>query len=626
MGDLFKVAGVGGLVETLLGDATDGFQSGFVFELLDTRKPEPIKAFAFVVNPTRYEISEPFQAELTPGEDGTVIAEETGIIIREILLEGTFGLKSRRSNNPLSSKKSKDATFGLEQLNPLRKSSNDEKSGTTWFKELRDLFRLYSTMKKDAKTSPFTQLVFHSLKDDDHFLVVPRSFVSPRDSRSNRVHRIFRIQLTAIDGPKFAAKKPADKKKGFFDKINDLSKSLNDARAAFADATADLAKIRRKIGNINALMIQAASVITAVGNFVRGIRSTFILTPIHTVTQVAAAFERAADDLDALGSTDPDTFPEDRDLVIALRSLSQSLDQMAQYPEAYETPSSLAAAQSRGTGTATRGSVKGWFSGDLRLTQSDIDNNAAGASVGTRTRVTQGSARDGGLDLGSFQGVLEWVVKRTDSIQSISNETGAPQEAIIILNDLRYPYISEGGGPGIAKPGSKLLIPTSEARGEDGAPTTPSPSASYFTAEDVFYGADLAIDQERLDRDDVIEILVDKTHGAEDAQLVRGVPNAVQGISIIINTELGATSVVPDVGVRRPLGAKGTMEHTLMSAIRLREGILADDRIEGIESISTVLDGDTLTQEVVPILVTGRPVTVAIPFGRASGTGSTRTR
>jgi hypothetical protein len=432
--------------------------------------------------------------------------------------------------------------------------------------------------------------------------------------------------MTAIDGPKFGAKKPKDKKKGFFDAINDLSKGLNDARAAFADATADLAKIRRKIGNINALMIQAASVITAVGNFVRGLRSTFILTPIHTVTQTAAAFERAADDLDALGSPDPDTFPEDRDLVITLRAMSTALDQLAQYPEVYESSSSLTVAQGRGQGTASRGTVKGWYSGDLRLTQSDIDDLAAGASVGTRTRVTQGSARDGGLDLGNFRGVAEWVVKRTDSLQSISNETQAQQEAIIILNDLRYPYISEGGGPGIAKPGDKLLIPTSDGRGEEGGATSPSPGASYSTAEDVIYGSDLAIDQDRLDRDDVIEVLVDKAHGSDDAQLVRGVPNAVQGITIIINTELGATSIVPDVGVRRPLGTKGTMEHTLMSAIRLREGILSDDRIEGIDSISTVLDGDTLTQEVVPILVTGRPVILSVPFGRASGTGSTRVR
>lgn len=626
MGDLFKVAGVGGLVDTFLGDATDGFQTGFVFELIDIRKSEPIKAFALVVNPTRYEISEPFQAELTPAEDGTVIAEETGIVIREIVLEGTFGLKSRRSNNPFSNKKSKDSSFGLAQLDPLRKSANDEKSGTTWFKELRDMFRAYSSMKKDAGMSPFIQLVFHSLKDDDHFLVVPREFISPRDSRTNRMHRIFRIRLTAIDGPKFSAKKPKDKKKGFFDKVNDLSKALNDARAAFADATADLAKIRRKIGNINALMIQAASVITAMGNFVRGLRSTFVVTPIHTVTQVAAAFERAADDLEAISSPDPDVFPEDRDFVIAMRSLSQAFDQMAQYPEVFESSSSLTVARGSGAGTSSRGSIKGSFSGDLRLTQSDIDDQTAGASVGTRTRVTQGSARDGGLDLGNFRGIIEWIVKRTDSMQSIANETGAQQEAIIILNDLRYPYLSEGGGPGIAKPGDKILIPTSEGRAEEGAPSAPSPSASYYTAEDVIYGADLAIDQERLDRDDVMEILVDRAHGYEDAQLVRGVPNAVQGITIIINTELGATSIVPDVGVRRPIGSKGTMEHTLMSAIRLREGILSDDRIEGIESISTVLDGDTLTQEIVPILITGRPVTLAVPFGRASGTGSTRVR
>lgn len=604
MADLFKVAGVGGLVESLLGDL-DGFTAGFALEILDSRKPEPVKSIVFVINPTRYEITEPFQAELTPTEDDTVVAEETGIILREITLEGTFGLNKRKTRK-------------------LDGGGGKEQSGTEHFFNLRNFFRDYSKRKKDPALSPYTSMVFHSLKDDDHFIVVPREFTSPRDSKQARVHRIYRIRMTAIGT--VAPGKPKDKKAGgFFDAIKDISAALNDARAAFADANADLSRIRRKVQNINALMLQAAAVITAAGNFVRGIRSTFIVTPVQMVVASAAAFEEAADQMEAIGSPDPDRFPQDRDLVYALKEMQRAFDRMAQYPEAFARPASSAAAAVFGL---TKGAdVSAAFAGEARLTQDDFDNNLAGASVGSRTRATLGSARDAGLDLGAFNGVREWLVSRTDSIQSIANETNTAPEAIIILNDLRFPYLSEGGGPGIARPGDKILVPTIEATTDASLAGAASPSTDhYLTTEDVLYGSDLALDMDLLDRDGVMEILVDHTHGAEDAEIVRGVPNVIQGVTIILNSEVNTTTSLPDVGISRPLGLRGTLEHTLMAAVRLREGILADDRVESIESVSTVLDKDVLSQEITVRLIDGRPTPLSVPFGRASGAGSTSPR
>lgn len=600
MADLFKVAGVGGLVESLLGDL-DGFKAGFAFEILDSRKSEPIKSIVLVVNPTRYDISEPFQAELTPTEDDTVVAEETGIILREITLEGTFGLKKRKTQK-------------------LDGGGGKEQSGTEHFLNLRNFFRDYSKRKKDPAQAPYISMVFHSLKDDDHFVVVPREFGAPRDSRSNRVHRVYRIRMTAIaDRP---PGKPVDKKAGgFLDKIKDLSAALNDARAAFADANADLSRLRRKIKNIDAIMLQAAAVITAAGNFVRGIRSTFIVTPVQVAVNTAASFEEAADQLDALGDPDPDRFPQDRDLVNTLREMQKALDRMAQYPDAFARPTDNNVA-SAAAGLSKGADVAAAYAGETRLSQDDFNNNLAGASIGSRTRATLGSARDAGLSLGTFNGVREWLVQRTDSIQSIANETNVAPEAIVILNDLRYPYISEGGGPGIARPGDKILVPTIEAAAANIAGSESPSTEHYLTAEDVLYGSDLALDMDLLDRDGVMEILVDHTHGAEDAEMVRGVRNVIQGVTIILNSEVNATTSVPDVGISRPLGQRGTLEHTLTAAVRLREGILADDRVESIEAISTTLENDVLAQEITVRLIDGRPTPLSVPFGRASGAGS----
>src|SRR3990170_1960072 len=56
-----------------------GFRSGYVFELRDLREPIPIQVHVLVLNPRSYTLSEPFQSTLTPTEDNTVVAEETGI-------------------------------------------------------------------------------------------------------------------------------------------------------------------------------------------------------------------------------------------------------------------------------------------------------------------------------------------------------------------------------------------------------------------------------------------------------------------------------------------------------------------------------------------------------------------
>jgi len=101
------------------------------------------------------------------------------------------------------------------------------------------------------------------------------------------------------------------------------------------------------------------------------------------------------------------------------------------------------------------------------------------------------------------------------------------------------------------------------------------------------------------------------------------VQNVVQGSRITIETERGSTTFLPFVGILRNVGVKGTLQHMLLAALRLREAVLADPRIERIDSSRIVLDADVLTQEITPI-VRGRTdaPTIAIPFGRASGGGA----
>jgi hypothetical protein len=206
-------------------------------------------------------------------------------------------------------------------------------------------------------------------------------------------------------------------------------------------------------------------------------------------------------------------------------------------------------------------------------------------------------------------------VSRTDTVDSIAAAAGTTPETIIVINDLRAPYISSGGGPGVVRPGDTILVPV-----RAGAGTSTEPGGEYLSPEDALYGVDFKFDDTVLAKEGRFDLSV--ANSLFDAELSSGVQNVVQGTQITVLTEIGTTVFVPSVGLRRNVGTKGTIQHTLLASIRLREGILVDPRISGIQSLRVVLDGDVLRQEITPIIGTARRgVRLVLPFGHVTGEG-----
>lgn len=567
-------------------DVKEGFRRGFVFELRDVRDVFPLQVHVLVLNPEKYVISEPFQSVLTPTEDDHVVREENGLIIREISIEGTMGLTGKRATG-----------FAGVQFGGAKESGNKH------FHDLRQMFRKYSRLKKSGLNSAHVRMIFHSLKDDDHFIVVPRFFETPRDARSTRAHYRYRISL-AVVGLAENNLIPADVDDPFdffTDELASVSAAFNDARSFFAEVTADLSIIKRKVANINAVMLQAAGIINAVGNMLRG-GGELIAYPLSLAEQVLASVERAADTmatsvLDATQGTDAR-------IQGSLRRLGQSLDRIKMFPHRFG-PSALEKS-------------KAAYRRELALTEDDIAENLGGATIGSRTRITAGSGRDAGIDFSGYRGFTKVLVGRTTTIEGLSATYGVPPELIILANDLRFPYFAPGGGPGILAPGDYILVPIREGVSE----ATLVPGDENLSLDEALYGSDLALDPDLLAAGE-FEVMEDDVRSGLDALLVRGVPNVVQGVAISVLTQRGTTVYLPDIGILRNVGIKGTVQHVLLAALTLREAILADPRIEAIESSRVVLEDDVLTQEVVPVLRGRREGTALIlPFGRVTGAGS----
>lgn len=605
-------------VQSLLGltaplaDIRKGFTFGYVIEIVDTTKSGSVKggelidAHVFVLNPARYTLSEPHQSTLTPAEDDTVVAEENGIIVREITLEGTHGLKRKQ-------------VTGYDG----RQDSAGAVSGNQHFLHLRNLFRVYSDLKKGRPSKRTglrafaipsniepanVQMVFHSMREDDHFIVVPRSFETPRDART-RVHFPYRITMAAI------AETSRDVEEdqglfGVFDSIvSDIGQAVNDARAFFSDMTSALDEIKNRVRAIDNLVFNAAQLINAGGSFVRSVTG-FVPFGIDAAKNIVETLDISADrlehSLDQAGRN-VGIGPQRDDLERAandIRKTSAALTVMLVYPNTFGQPPVE--------------NVTISYSGESGLTQSDVTNGTSGATSGSRTRVQSGSARTKGINVGNFNTQNGVVVRRGDTIASLAASHNVTQEGIILANDLRAPYIAPGGGPGVLKPGDTVLIPASSVGRLAGV----QPADEYLTNDEALYGIDYALDESLWEKG-ILDLKINASGGSVDIDLARGANNVVQGTLITLSTERGETVHVPNVGIRKRVGIKGDLHNLVFASIVLRDGILSDPRVEDIFESTVRLEGDQLIQDVTPILSQQRRgATFTIPFGKASGKGA----
>jgi hypothetical protein len=568
------------LGDILLGDI-GRFVKGYGFEVFDVRKlNEPLFIKALVLAPTRYTLSEPFAVTLTPTEDNTVVAEENGIIIRELTIEGTTGLQKR-------------AEEGLGRAGKIGTNA----SGPEHFAQLREMFRAYSRLKKDPAKAPFIQMRFHNIKEDEHYVVVPRSFDTPRDAQT-RVHFNYRITMAVIE----TLPKPTTPSGGLLGDIGaalkGITKSINDARAVFVELVNTIDVLKERIQNPSILLERTALALNGISDYVEA-NVLFILTGIAFHESVISFSELFRED--AINNIDGEATFDQTVAARKVAALEAGLTAVTAHPEAFEPP--------------LGGKTEQWFLGASAVSANDIANKTAGADVGTRTQLALGSARDGGLDLGSYAGGQEQSLSATDTIESLANANGVSRESIILLNRLRAPYISVAGGPGVKRPGEKILIPVRAATATPGL----VPAAPYLTAEEALYGIDMALDPV-LAAQGIFELLVDDQHGSLDVDKVRGIQNVVQGIRIILGTELGTTNFVPDLGIRRLPGIRGTLSRLVFASTAVRDAILSDARVDHIDSVRLVINGDVLSQEITPVLRGDRPgVTLAVPFGSVSG-------
>lgn len=582
--------GRAGNIQTL----TAAFKQGFVFELIDSENAEPLAVHVMVLNPIGYTLSEPHQVELTPGMGGGVVEESSGHVIREITLRGTYGRSPKTAE-------------GYEGPSVNNKTA----SGTVHFAALRGLFRQYSALKKDAQMASRVRMVLHVLRDDDHFLVSPRTFETPLDEKA-RVHYPYILKL-AVLGEDRGISSIRGRRPTFSNAVRDISEAFHDARAFFADATASIDDVKGTVSNVEAIFRQAAGAINAVGNFVSGATS-MISYPLESFTRGIDAIADASDQL--ADAQDNVVYGSIQETARSFRKLEQALDRIAVYGDRFAE-----------RGRRRFATVERAFQGESRSRQVDTErarngaprnagNPAAngGATIGTTTRAAAGGdQRGGGLTIPENSRLAEVLIRAGDTLDRIAAEHGTTPALLALINDLSAPYIVRGGGPGFANIGDRILVPVPGINDAEGRGGTLSDRA-----EELLYGTDIRVTVEGAGRKLRLGLAMSTTR--RDVSLVRGVDNIVQGLTVATNTERGATQHLPQVGIRRNVGKRGTLQELLLSNVLIREAVLSDSRIEDIAKSRVTLNDDVLSQEITPIIRSVGPSSaVSLPIGTLPG-------
>jgi hypothetical protein len=548
--------------------------------------------FPLMLAPQQYSISEPFTVALTPTLGGGLFVEETGVLARTIRISGTTGFRPRKlqvspgvhahlaaRNYPV-----RNVTQGV--TSPLGLS------GQRQLQLLQDtIFRRYSDAKLNPETAERTQLHWHNAKDQQSWLVIPRSFAVSRTAARSTEY-FYSIELLAVDRAEWYLETEAAHERGIFDprtvvsKAKSLRSKINAVRGAIAEIRGAINAVTDAVRNtintvksLGTIIDEALSVVSAVESFIEGV-TDFIQMPFQMVSQLVSALDQITDALENAviflsagipaaviqsmvdirrGVEGLSLFGEDFQ-----RSLNSKLDQVSANARTLVTAEQAAAVPPPQTFTQVEAQGTGPGPG------SALADQARG-----RTSVPPPPTTTRQYNIG--QGDTIFTVA-----QRLLGDSSRYRE-IAALNGLRPPYISVAGVPGTLRPGEKISIPVDDA-GSSAVGTLPIiVGATVDSPEhDRLFGRDFRLDQVEVDsaaaaRDPTFDLVL--TGDQQDFKLVSGLDNLKQGMRTRLTTERDTSALFPTLGYLPTVGGPRGLVSDEIMRLRLAEAVRADLRI-----------------------------------------------
>jgi hypothetical protein len=553
----------------------DRFWRNFAYSFR-LRSPEGDYFFPLVLNPTRYEKTHPFAADITKTQEGGLFVERQGIVGGTIILEGHTGFKPRINTGETGPEAPPGAL-----------------SGQAHFFRLQDLcFREYSRLVKDHEIQKDTVMSFHVLKDDEHWLVEPLEFKLTRAAPQDRFLYRYTIRLEIL-GEETDLPKPASEDRAVIDKIGDAVSSIITGQASIDAALSDLTGVEptlfRLVDSISSVNDDLTKITGALGEFSRGVKRTIAL-PFATIATARTNVEQVATELRELS-----VIP--LDIVQVYQNIEDSLDTIGTYPDLFVEPFDVYAEQflelTQGPATSSTDDLELAAAGTI--TQPSKFRSSA-LRPGDIQRV-QGGVYQQRRVFPRYEGFREVTIRFNDTLQSLASKYLSDARRwvdIAIANNLKAPYISDEGLPGTKRYGDAINIPTLARGGDIGEIRSKGDPDLRASQLEAVLGRDVLIEFGANGRADLV---VDAAGGSTDFKSVAGIDNLTQALTFTLSFELGQDMLYVNNGYRRIIGRRGTFERLINAQLSISEAVNRDPRIRKVAGVQFVVDGDEMRVE-----------------------------
>lgn len=566
----------------------------YVLELRTT--PNPIKTgfigtSAYLVlplGPEGYNVTRIMRQSVTPTLGG-LVAEEQGMLWRMITVNGSFGLSpkfafdtSLRSSDPLL-------------VSPV----GGILSGPGWTRRMiRNYFDKYAALKADPETAAETKLIWHDIKTDDHWIVVPEEATIDRNVQ-RRMQYPYSFRLKAIaDADALLPKFPLSVIKGL-GKVAQAIAAVNKGAALINSAIQEgsrlLGEIRFFVATIDSIIDKLNTIVTSANDFVNGVTDTLsvgrnFVTSTAAVLDSALTLMETADDL-------PDTVRQN--YAMALDGVHLIAAQVSAFGTTYQSSTKAVGKSEGGANREARSSLEATASEGPPATVQE-QSNRRGRS--TDTALVDANALSDSRTFANYNGFRDYAIQATDTLPSIAASQlgdGALWYDIAIVNGLKAPYISPDGAPGTVRVGDLISIPRASSD-----PVSGVVAGVGSEPGERLLGTDIALRETSISAPGRpwVDLAIDP-RTKRDVKLISGYANLSQALQMRVWTERGHMSLLPNYGLRRAIGIGNTGAFLAIFRLNLRETFRADSRVAGVSTIRFEQVDDLLEVDVdiVPI-------------------------
>ena len=558
-----------------------------------------------LINPQNIVMQEPYAVTPTPTVGGGLYVEEDGVIARHLQISGTTGFQPRSAAGvgfgasiwqlDLSEDLSfpmRGETIGTGSVAPIAFMGM---SGQRQFQFLQDrIFRLYSDLKQNPDASAGTKLYFHNPKDQENWRVIPMNFTMTRAAPRSTMY-FYDIQLLVVEKANYnmveVTQSPENltfvdqirnSAKAIRGTINSITGSIREFKNTIQQYSAALGEIKGAFNSFNNIIDECSAVAGELGRALDGVNS-LVRLPFDTAINLVESLEETVKIAEGVKTSTLASFnfvdqvgKVERSIInlaATLGSEEAQRDQLNRYRQLTENLS----VPDEGAGIQSATSIQG------------LANQGTGVTAGTADTDRGRPPSQDPMGRPSGNSVRTVRVNQNDSIQDIATRTlGSPARAaeLIILNNLRPPYISDTGIPNTLKPGDELLVPSAGRNSADKQGPTVLGVNTASSLEARLYGIDMLINPVPSSETLSYDLVLSST--GEDIRHVSGVDNLKQGLRTRLLTELGSDPLYPSIGFRRIVGLNATGTEQAIMNLSLSDAVLADERVQSIEGLRVV--------------------------------------